>query len=211
MRSCKTGTRRAWYAVLTLAALTGLAACTGGGSTVSSSTAGSGTGSSSTVSSSTVSGSSGGAAGSPAVVSTMSTEVIAGSGIATGPGVTVRASGDFTDKGTLKPPIDNPRTFVFRFDRGDLVVLNATGPTGGPANLNRTTCAFSRTLNGTFRILSGNSTGSYAGATGHGSYVFSLTGTTPRTSQGTCDTEKATAARVLQVLLRGSLVLNGDS
>ena len=206
MRSCKTGTRRAWYAVLTLAALTGLAACTGGGSTVSSSTVGSSTGSSSTVSSS-----SGGAVGGPAVASTMSTEVIAGSGIATGPSVTVRASGDFTDKGSLKPPIDNPRTFVFRFDRGDLVVLNATGPTGGPANLNRTTCAFSRTLNGTFRVLSGNSTGSYAGATGHGSYVFSLTGTTPRTSQGTCDTEKATAARVLQVLLRGSLVLNGDS
>ena len=196
MRSCKTGTRRAWYAVLTLAALTGLAACTGGGSTASSST---------------VSSSSGDAVGGPAAASTMSTEVIAGSGIATGPGVTVRASGDFTDKGTLKPPIDNPRTFVFRFDRGDLVVLNATGPTGGPANLNRTTCAFSRTLNGTFRVLSGNSTDSYAGATGHGSYVFSSTGTTPRTPQGTCDTEKATAARVLQVLLRGSLVLNGDS
>jgi hypothetical protein len=196
LRSCKTGTRRAWYAVLTLAALTGLAACTGGGSTASSST---------------VSSSSGDAVGGPAAASTMSTEVIAGSGIATGPSVTVRASGDFTDKGTLKPPIDNPRTFVFKFDRGDLVVLNATGPTGGPANLNRTTCAFSRTLNGTFRVLSGNSTGSYAGATGHGSYVFSLTGATPRTSQGTCDTEKATAARVLQVLLRGSLVLNGDS
>jgi hypothetical protein len=206
LRSCKTGTRRAWYAVLTLAALTGLAACTGGGSTASSSTAGSSTGGSSTVSSS-----SGDAVGGPAAASTMSTEVIAGSGIATGPSVTVRASGDFTDKGTLKPPIDNPRTFVFKFDRGDLVVLNATGPTGGPANLNRTTCAFSRTLNGTFRVLSGNSTGSYAGATGHGSYVFSSTGTTPRTPQGTCDTEKATAARVLQVLLRGSLVLNGDS
>jgi hypothetical protein len=211
LRSCKTGTRRAWYAVLTLAALTGLAACTGGGSTVSSSTVGSSTAGSSTGSSSTVSSSSGSAVGGPAVASTMSTEVIAGSGIATGPSVTVRASGDFTDKGTLKPPIDNPRTFVFRFDRGDLVVLNATGPTGGPANLNRTTCAFSRTLNGTFRVLSGNSTGSYAGATGHGSYVFSLTGATPRTSQGTCDTEKATAARVLQVLLRGSLVLNGGS
>src|SRR5580698_9521631 len=138
LRSCKTGTRRAWYAVLTLAALTGLAACTGGGSTVSSSTVGS-----STAGSSTGSSSSGGAVGGPAVASTMSTEVIAGSGIATGPSVTVRASGDFTDKGTLKPPIDNPRTFVFRFDRGDLVVLNATGPTGGPANLNRTTCAFS--------------------------------------------------------------------
>jgi hypothetical protein len=207
LRSCKTGTRRAWYAVLTLAALTGLAACTGGGSTVSSSTVGSSTGGSSTVGSS----SSGGAVGGPAAASTMSTEVIAGSGIATGPSVTVRASGDFTDKGTLKPPIDNPRTFVFRFDRGDLVVLNATGPMGGPANLNRTTCAFSRTLDGTFRVLSGNSTGSYAGATGHGSYVFSSTGTTPRTPQGTCDTEKATAARVLQVLLRGSLVLNGDS
>lgn len=184
MKSYDKGIRRAAFGACALAALSVLAACTGGGSGA------------------------GDAASIPVAPMRMSAEVITGSGIATGPSVTVRASGDFTDEGTLNLPIGNPRTFVFRFGRGDLVVLNATGPTSGPLNLNRTTCSFSQALNGTFRVLSGNSTGTYAGATGHGSYVFSSTGSVPRTASGLCDAEKAVPARDLGVVLHGSLLLN---
>ena len=54
--------------------------------------------------------------------------------------------------------------------------------------LNKTTCAFSQSSGGTYRILSGNSTGSYAGATGHGTYVFDSSGIAPKAPGGTCHT-----------------------
>jgi hypothetical protein len=125
--------------------------------------------------------------------------------------MTVKASGAFTDTGTLKLPIGNPRTITFRFSRGNLVVLNATGPAGGPRQLNKATCAFSQSLRGTYRILSGNSTGSYAGATGHGIYAFDSGGIAPKTPAGTCDTgSSATPAKALfAILFKGPLILNG--
>jgi hypothetical protein len=140
----------------------------------------------------------------------MSTEVIEGSTTAIdGSSVTIKASGAFEDAGVLKLSIGNPRTFTFRFDEGNLVVLNASGPTSGPLHLNKTTCAFSQSLSGTFRVLSGNSTGSYAGATGHGSYAFNYGGIVPKTPTGGCDTRAgATAAKVLALLLRGPVLLN---
>lgn len=58
--------------------------------------------------------------------------------------VTIEASGVFSDEGTLAVPIGDPRTITFTFTRGNMVVLNATGPTSGPMRLDRTTCAFSR-------------------------------------------------------------------
>jgi hypothetical protein len=56
----------------------------------------------------------------------------------------VKASGAFAGTGTLVLPIGNPRAITFKFTRGNLVVLNATGPTSGPLRLNKTTCAFSQ-------------------------------------------------------------------
>jgi hypothetical protein len=184
------GRRKACYAVFTLAALAALAACTGGPA------------------------SSTGAAASPSTAhGKMATEVIEGSAtIIHSASVTLKASGVFVDGGILKLPIGDPRTFAFRFNRGDLVVLNATGPTSGPLRLNKTTCAFSRSLSGTFRVLSGNSTGLYVGATGHGVYVFNSGGVAPKTPNGTCDTgSRAAAAKVLTVLLRGPVLLNAQN
>ena len=101
---------------------------------------------------------------------------------------TIKASGEFTDTGTLQLPIGNPRTITFKFARGNLVVLNATGPTSGPLHLNKATCAFSQSLAGTYRILSGPSTGSYAGATGHGWYAFDTERVASKTSDDGCNT-----------------------
>ena len=126
--------------------------------------------------------------------------------------VAIKASGVFTDTGTLKLPIGDPRTITMKFTRGDLVVLNATGP-NGPLHINNKTCSFSQSLGGTYRVLSGNSTGSYAGTTGHGSYTFSYTRIAPRASSGRCDTgSRAGPTKALfTVLLRGPLVLNEGS
>ena len=124
--------------------------------------------------------------------------------------MTVKAYGAFTDTGTLKLPVGNPRAFTFEFTRGNLVVLNATGPISGPLHLNKTTCAFSRSSSGTFRVLAGNSTGSYAGATGHGTYAFNSSGIAPKMPASTCNTSSdVTPAKVLfAITVRGPLLLN---
>jgi hypothetical protein len=124
--------------------------------------------------------------------------------------VTVKASGVFTDTGTLKLPIRDQRTITFTFTRGNLVVLNATGPTAGPLHVNKATCAFSQTVTGTYRVLAANSTGRYAGATGHGTYTLNPSGIAPKTSGGACNTSSnATPAKArLTVRLRGPLTLN---
>jgi hypothetical protein len=141
----------------------------------------------------------------------LGTEIIEGS--TSGPdlaSLTVKASGVFADTGTLKLPIGNPRTITFSFTRGKLMVLNATGPTSGPRHVRTATCAFSQASAGTYRVLSGGSTGSYAGATGHGSYAFSSSGIAPKAASGGCEmSSKATPGKALfTIRLRGPLVLN---
>jgi len=141
----------------------------------------------------------------------MATEVITASTADAGASsVTVKASGAFTDTGTLKLPIGNPRTITFKFSRGNLVVLNATGPTSGPRQFNKATCAFSQSSGGTYRILAGNSTGSYAGTTGHGVYAFDSSGIASRASGGTCHTgSSATPAKAhFTIMFSGPLILN---
>ena len=127
--------------------------------------------------------------------------------------VTVKASGVFADTGTLKLPIGDQRTITFTFTRGNLVVLNATGPVNSPLHLDKTTCAFSQMVDGTYRVLAANSTGRYAGATGHGTYTINSSGVAPKTSDGTCDTSSnATPGQAhVTVRLRGPLTLNPGS
>jgi hypothetical protein len=183
--------RKVAYALPLLAAAAVLAACTSSGGTGSNTVA---------VSTSRPSASAG-----------MATEVIAASAADAGASsVTVKASGAFTDTGTLKLPIGNPRTITFRFSRGDLVVLNATGPTSGPPQLDKATCAFSQSSGGTYRILAGNSTGLYAGATGHGTYALDSSGIAPKAPGGTCHTgSSATPAKArFTILFSGPLILN---
>jgi hypothetical protein len=127
--------------------------------------------------------------------------------------VTVKASGVFADTGTLKLPIGSQRTITFKLARGNLVVLNATGPANGPLHLNKTTCAFSQTMGGTYRLLAGNSSGRYGGATGHGTYALNATGIAPKAPDGTCNTRSnaGPAKGHLTVRLRGPLTLNPGS
>ena len=118
--------------------------------------------------------------------------------------------GTFTASRAYKLPIGNPRTITFKFTRGNLVMLNAPGPADGPRQLNKATCAFSQSSGGTYRILSGSSTGSYAGATGHGVYAFDSSGIAPKTPGGTCHTgSSATPAKAhFTILFSGPLILN---
>lgn len=147
----------------------------------------------------------------PVAPAQMMTEVIrASTSNAGASSVKVTASGAFTDTGTLKLPIGNPRTITFAFSRGNLVVLNATGPTGGPRKLNKASCAFAQSLDGTYRILSGNSTGSYAGATGHGTYALDSSGIAPKAPGGTCHAGGTAAAAkgLFTILFSGPLIMN---
>ena len=117
-------------------------------------------------------------AGRPSAPAPMVPEVIRG--FAADPdasSMTVRASGALTATGTLELPFGDPRTIVFRFSRGTLVVLNATGPTSDPLRPDQATCAFSQSADGTYRILSGSSSGRYAGTAGHGWYTLGTSGT----------------------------------
>lgn len=187
------------YVAVGLTAVGALAACTTGGST-------------STASSSSATSVSTRSSAEPAAESaTLRTEVIAAlTTNARAASVTVRASGAFTDTGALKLPIGNPRTITFKFTRGNLTILNATGPDTGPLRLDKATCAFSQAAVGTYRVLSGNSTGTYAGATGHGWYTFNSSGIAPKTPSGLCGTGgNVTPARErYTILFRGPLVLN---
>jgi len=177
------------YAAAALATVAALAACTSSRTTISTG---------------------GKASGSPAPTG-IGTEVItASTAKLDATSATIKASGEFTDTGTLQLPIGNPRTITFKFAHGNLVVLNATGPTSGPLHLNKATCAFSQSLAGTYRILSGPSTGSYAGATGHGWYAFDTERVASKTSDDGCNTGgHATLAKPLfTISFRGPLVLN---
>lgn len=188
--------RKIFYALPLLAAAAVLAACTSSSSTSSSST------SSNTSAVST---------SRPSASAEMATEVITASTASVdASSVTIKASGAFTDTGTLKLPIGNPRTITFKFSRGNLVVLNATGPASGPRQLNKATCAFSQSSGGTYRILSGNSTGSYAGATGHGVYAFDSSGIAAKAAGGTCHmgSSAAPAKAHFTILFSGPLILN---
>ena len=189
---------KAAYALPLLAALGVLTACTAGAN---------GSGASG-------SGATGGSIGSTPAPDGPGTEVIRASATnLQAASVPVTASGVFTDTGTVKLPIGDERTITFRFARGNLVVLNATGPTAGPLHLNKTSCAFSRRVAGTYRVLAANSTGRYAGATGHGTYTIKPSGVAPKTSAGRCDAS-GTASRGqahLTVRLRGPLTLNPGS
>ena len=173
------------HPLLVLVALGGLAACTTSSTKVGTS--------------------------SPSARAELGTEVIeASTANPDAASVAVRASGVFADTGTLELPIGNPRTITLKFTRGNLIVLNATGPTNGPLHLIKTTCAFSQSLGGSYRVLSGHSTGSYAGATGYGMYAFNSSGIAPKTPNGACNTGgEATPDKALfTFLFRGPLVLN---
>jgi hypothetical protein len=189
---------KAVYALLLLAALGTLTACTAGAT-------GSGASGSSATS---------GSIGSTPAPTGPGTEVIrAPATDVHATSVTVKASGVFADTGTLKLPIGNQLTITFTFTRGNLAVFNATGPANGSLHLNKTTCAFSQTVAGTCRVLAANSTGRYAGATGHGTYTINPSSIAPKTSDGTCDkSSNATPGQAhVTVRLRGPLTLNPGS
>jgi hypothetical protein len=150
-------------------------------------------------------------ASGPSGAGKMGTEVIRAATTNTdASSVAVEASGVFAGPGTLQLPIGNPRTITFKFARGNLTVLNATGPAAGGRQINKANCAFSQSSDGTYRVLPGRSTGSYAGATGHGAYALSSRGIVPKTTAGACEagSKAASGGTVFTIMFSGPLLLN---
>ena len=70
--------------------------------------------------------------------------------------------------------------------RGKLTVRHTQG-TGSQKLLSTKTCKFAFGQHSTYTVLPGKSTGAFAGATGSGTAVITITGTLPK-KNGKCDT-----------------------
>lgn len=147
---------------------------------------------------------------SPSASARSGTEVITAS--TTNPNatsVTVKASGVSTDTGTFALPGGNgAATVTFKFTHGNLVAKASKSKTTAQ-HLNTATCAFSQASGGTYTIVPGSSTGTYAGATGHGTFAANFSGILPKTSDGKCNmSNSAIPTKALTtILVRGPLTL----
>jgi hypothetical protein len=177
--------RKIFYALPVLAALAALAACGSSGTSASSSS-----------SAATRSG----------------TETI--SATSTNPNattVTVHASGVAKATGTFKLPHGNGTAVVhFVFPDGTLTA-NASRSRNTATHLNPTTCAAAQVSGGTYTISPSGSTGTYAGATGHGNFAASFGAKVPKLSDGKCNMSSSVqpvkGTVHVTVLVRGPLTL----
>jgi hypothetical protein len=102
----------------------------------------------------------------------------------TGP---VHATGTFTPPGGNKVKV----TVTFHTSAGNLVA-NADLPGNSnqnapPTSFNAKTCVATFDLNGTYTVAGGSSTGSFKGATGHGTIRDAYTITLPKLASGACN------------------------
>jgi hypothetical protein len=102
-------------------------------------------------------------------------------------GITVHASGVFTATGIFKiPSTDKATTVHWVFPRGTLSA-RSSAVSNGPLHLNSGTCAASEASYVSYVISPRQSTGAYAGATGHGHAVVTWSADFPRRAGGACD------------------------
>jgi hypothetical protein len=123
----------------------------------------------------------------------------------------IHASGVFTATGTFTSPSGSGAAVVhFVFPKGTLTA-DGSAVTNGPLHLNQATCAVSQAGYVTYTISPAQSTGRYAGATGHGHATLTFSGTAPRLADGKCNTSSnaqpvpGTARETL--LIKGPLTL----
>jgi hypothetical protein len=99
-------------------------------------------------------------------------------------------TGPVKTTGTFTPPNNNAvkSTVTFKTTAGNLVV-NADLPQNAnpPTVFNPKTCLFVQTLTGTYTVVGSKSTGSFKGATGHGTVKDVFSATVPKLANGTCN------------------------
>lgn len=178
--------RKIFYALPVLAALAALSACGSSGTSASSSS------------------SSAAARSGTETISSTSTNPNATT-------VTVHASGVAKATGTFRLPHGNGAAVVhFVFPDGTLTA-NASRSKNRATHLNRTTCAAAQVSGGTYTISPSGSTGTYAGATGHGNFAASVGAKLPKLSDGKCNMSSSVqpvkGTVHVTVLVRGPLTL----
>ena len=141
------------------------------------------------------------------------TETITASSTSPSATVTIHASGVFTATGTFKLPSGNGAAVVhFVFPHGTLTADASKSKTAS-AHVNTKTCAVSQVSSGTYTISPSKSTGTYAGATGHGTYAATFAAVLPKLKDGKCDLSNSAqpvkGTTHVIVTVRGPLTLKG--
>ncbi len=115
-------------------------------------------------------------------------ETISGSTTSTAnnPTVPLTASGVFSDTGSISLGGKGTKSFL-KFSQGKLAVTH-TNPSSlnNPSSINNTTCRVVFAGNGTFTVT-GNGTGPYKGASGHGKFAVTFAATFPKLASGKCN------------------------
>jgi hypothetical protein len=127
--------------------------------------------------------------------------------IANAPVVPLTAAGLFTDTGSITLGGQGNGNATLKFSHGNLTVYHYSANPNGTQTGNPTTCAFSGTSSGTFKVVSG--TGSYAGTTGSGTFKVTFTGMGPKLSSGACNQSQSAAPTSMLTVFRatGTLTL----
>jgi len=110
----------------------------------------------------------------------------------------VIAYGVFAAAGTDYQNADGTDTFVF--PGGTIHVIHTPTPGSEQQSFNATTCMFSYSEKGTFKLADG--TGRYRHVAGHGSYALSVIGIGARLANGTCNPSDTAPAVAQQQLIQ---------
>lgn len=104
---------------------------------------------------------------------------------ANNPTVPLKATGVFTDTGTIYLG-GNSTKGTLHFKKGALNVDHSNPPsTNAPTSFNATTCRAVFAESGTFKVTGG--TGPYNGATGHGTFKVTFAADFPKLANGKCN------------------------
>jgi hypothetical protein len=110
----------------------------------------------------------------------------------------VIAYGVFTAAGTDYQNTDNTDTFAF--PGGKVYVTHTPAPGSGSPTFNSTTCMFSYSEKGTFKLTGG--TGKYRHIAGHGTYALSVIGIGTRLANGQCNPSDTAPLAAQQEILQ---------
>jgi len=104
---------------------------------------------------------------------------------ANNPTIPLKATGVFTDTGTIALGSKSTKG-TLHFTKGGLNVNHSNPPNPNtPSSFNATTCRVAFAESGTFKVTGG--TGTYKGATGHGTFKVTFAATLPKLASGKCN------------------------
>jgi len=105
---------------------------------------------------------------------------------ANNPTVPLRATGVFTDTGSIYLGNNNATKGTLHFKKGGLNLTHSNPPSlNTPTSFNPTTCRAVFAGSGTFKVTGG--TGPYNGATGHGTFTVTFAANFPKLANGQCN------------------------